>query len=64
MKPTLPQVKRILKKANPGSEIKVSWDKRPFENRGGWYARVKVEAAGYRTRVMSVLADNDGCLVK
>lgn len=64
MKPTLPQVKRILKKANPGSGLKVSWDKKPFENGDGWYARVKVEAAGYRTRVMSVLADSRGCLVK
>jgi hypothetical protein len=30
MKPNLPKVKRILKKANPGSELKVSWDKKPY----------------------------------
>jgi hypothetical protein len=64
MKPNLPKVKRILKKANPNCEIKVSWDKKPFESRGGWFARVKVEAAGYRTKLMSVMADNEGCLVK
>ena len=64
MKPTLPQVKRILKKANPDARLKVSWDKKPFENGDGWYARVKVGASGYRTKVMSVMADNDGCLGK
>jgi hypothetical protein len=58
MKPTLPQIKKIIKKAHPKmAGLKVVWVKRPFwletkSGFNGWWSRVEVEAEGYAPKVM------------
>ena len=64
-KPTLPEIKRIIKKAHPDmTGLKVSWVKRPFwlhePKRApfeGWWALVKLEADGYAPTIKTATAE-------
>ena len=68
MKPTLPAIKRIIKKAHPDLVgLKVTWVKKPFwlhePNRApfaGWWALVKIEADGYATTVKPATVGDHG----
>ena len=58
-KPTISDVKRILKKSNGGIVPKVTWNHPPtlckdFDNKDYYSAVAKVEAEGYRTKLMGV----------
>lgn len=69
MKPTLPSIKRIIKKSHPSIKgLKVAWVKRPFwlhdPKRApfvGWWSLVKIEAEGYAPTVkVATVGDSGG----
>ena len=67
MKPSLPTIKKIIKKAHPEVVgLKVTWVKKPFwlneshTNFEGWWSLVKIEADGYRSKVMPATIDDKG----
>jgi|TARA_R110000824_G_scaffold227570_1_gene415376 hypothetical protein len=68
MKPTLTNIKKIIKKAHPDmTGLKVTWVKRPFwlhepkkASFEGWWSLVKIEADGYASSVKPASVDACG----
>jgi len=65
MKPSLPTIKKIIKKAHPKVVgLKVAWVKKPFwlhePHFEGWWSLVKIEADGYRSKVMPATINDRG----
>ena len=68
MKPTLPAIKRIIRKAHPNlTGLTVSWGKRPFwlyepekAPFKGWWSLVKIEADGFAPTVKPASVGESG----